>query len=103
VTIRIAGLDTPPAWSLAWAAPMLSREAAPSAAPRPPRVQGMATLGAAVSTAAAVLALGIAIDRFGPQALLAVHAAPAVAGGAGLLVAAALRVAAMAKTKEVSP
>lgn len=90
------------AWSLAWGAPMLSREVAPRAAAQPVRVQSMATLGAALSMATAVLALGIAIDRFGPQALMAVHAALAVAGGAGLLLAAASRAAAIAKTTEAT-
>jgi len=89
------------AWSLAWAAPMVSRERAPRAAAQPARLQGLAPLGAALSMAAAVLALGIAIDRFGPQALMAVHAALAVVGSAGLLMMSATsRRAAMVETTE---
>ncbi len=88
------------AWSLAWAAPMLRREVLAPAAPPLARMQGVATMGAAVMTAFAVLALGMAIDRFGPPALMAVHAALALAGLTGLLVSAASRSVTPVKTQE---
>ncbi len=67
------------AWSLAWAAPMLRREVLSA----PARAQRVATVGVAVMTACAVLALGLAIDRFGPPALMAVHGALALAAWVG--------------------
>jgi len=58
------------AWSLAWATPMLEREAAP-------RRSSAATSdwAAAALAALAVLLLGSALARFGPPALAAMHAA----------------------------
>jgi hypothetical protein len=76
------------AWSLAWAAPMLRREVGAVAATRPLGRQGRVTLGQAGLTAAAVLALGIAIELAGPQPLVAVHAALAMMAVAGLLISA---------------
>lgn len=75
------------AWSLAWAASLRR----PGTAPAPASARGTnaaplaAAWRAAALTAAAVLALGLAIDRHGPAALATVHAVLALAGGLGVL------------------
>jgi hypothetical protein len=75
------------AWSLGWAA-SLHR---PGTAPAPASAGGTnpaplaAAWRAAALTAAAVLALGLAIDQHGPAALATVHAVLALAGGLGVL------------------
>jgi len=67
------------AWSLAWSA-MLRRSAGAI-----PKGRAQAPAVAAALTAAAVLALGLAIDRYGPGALVGVHALLAVFGALGCL------------------
>jgi hypothetical protein len=69
------------AWSLAWSA-MLKRPRHASNAHAGPTP---APVLAAALTAVAVLGLGIAMDRYGPVALTAVHATLAVVGLLGCL------------------
>jgi hypothetical protein len=89
------------AWSLGWAAPMVRREAVAAGASRPARVHGPATLAQAGLTAVAVLALGMAIEVAGLQALVAVHAALAVMALAGVLISAGRRGERPVTTKEL--
>jgi hypothetical protein len=83
--LMVAELLHATAWSLAWATPMLERDAA--VLPRQPsRVSpASATLAQASLVATAMLLLGLALDRFGPPALVAVHAGLAGLALLGLL------------------
>lgn len=83
--LMLAQLLHATAWSLAWAAPMLARDAA--ALPRTPSrvAPASTTLAQASLVATAVLLLGWALDRFGPPALAAVHAGLAGVALLGLL------------------
>lgn len=78
------------AWSLAWAGSLRSTRPTPIASEHTRHPAGASNAAAAAwrpaaLTAAAVLALGLAIDQHGPAALATVHAALALAGGLGLL------------------
>jgi hypothetical protein len=76
------------AWSLAWLAllaPRVVSTSASSATPAPPARPGRPGFPAAWLNALAVLALGVALARYGLPALAAVHA------GLGLWAAASLR------------
>jgi len=85
--LMLAALLHTMAWSLAWAAPMLARgavERREAALRAPPAV---ATLSQAGLIATAMLLLGLALDRYGPQALAMVHMALAGLALVGLLLA----------------
>jgi hypothetical protein len=76
------------AWSLAWAGSLRRTTAGPAAAAPAGLCNGKLATPAwqsAALTAAAVLALGLAIDHHGPAALAAVQAVLALAGGLGLI------------------
>jgi hypothetical protein len=73
------------AWGLAWAGPMLARDAGAAASPTPLPGPAAAPLVQAGLAAAAVLALGAAADAMGPDALLAVHLALGGVAVAGLV------------------
>lgn len=73
-------------WSLAWSLSMSPRPAARSAdaVARAPSAGWAAPVLTALLTASAVWALGLSTQAFGPQALVAVHAALAWVSAAGL-------------------
>lgn len=78
------------AWSLAWAAPMLAPLGGTMPDARPhPAAAGRAAVWAAACMALLVLAVGAAVDAYGPVALAAVHALLGTMVAAGLLLAAA--------------
>lgn len=90
--LMLASLLHGMAWSLAWAGSLHGTGARPTPTAsehthHPAGASNAATAAwrPAALTAAAVLALGLAIDQHGPAALAAVHAALALAGGLGLL------------------